>query len=1464
MRFRAPRGTSLILLLLLAVSAVQLARNYSVQIELGRLKFSRPDESTRERLSRLKEQVFVTYFTSAPGRMPSHMRRVEPAVRNLLASFKSVSGGKLDYQIVDPDADPDLASYASRRGVAPFRTRHVSRDAYSEKTVWSALMIEYGARDSVVIHAIGPEHLPRLQRVFAEHLRQLEEPRLPVIALAAPDAYSELVEVLSKRARVLRVNLDGGSSLPQQADLLFWIEPATMGESRLREVNRFLETGHSLVLTASRHKAVIRQERDHLEVLFRAQPFAAEPLLLDAGLRVHRDLALDQRAEQLTIGSQTVAAPFLIRCLPYEQDFRTFRAQPNGVLSFGVPAPFELDGARLSERGFSAEVLATTSQDTWIQERPESPVSLRALAPERGEPAPKLPLMVLLRHQDPWRGLVLACASSSPFADGSLRDERFAHSRMLDVLLDRLASSERLVYARVGGAESEPLPELTSSSRLLWRVVCVSSLPLLLFAHALFEGRTRPLRRPGEVHARRGLSWTALGSTAVVIALSVLMPKQLRWEATSEKLNGLAPESRRLAQQAAEGEITVEAVFSPRDLLPHRVRPLVKKVDDLLEEFRHAGAKMSVRPIEPERLNPAERAELKGRGIEPSTMTTQEEEGTTIHTFYSTLVFSSGGRREVLPFPDAASFENLEFRIAFALWRLQTGRQVHIGFATDVPRLTPAEAHENYQLKGLFAPAGSDVYSLARDMVRQSGFRVTHINPRQPVIPADMDLLVWLQPRRPAGLMLEATVRYLHQGGSVVIAAQHFNMQSRQYQGQNFGTVYWPQPQSPELEALYFPEIGVRLVREVLFDELKTQVTVESQRYREGKPELERMPSALPFLIRAAASNFSASSPITRGLGDQAFIWANYFELDDKRLGEQGIRATPLIYTSDRTWSYAWKGGWIPDALLTGPARSEDGTPRWLGRKAMAVLLEGSFPLPLTSLVAGQDSTRTADAETHDKAERPVQPGKSPAPGRLLLVACSELFKNAWLRGPEFRGDHFLLNAVATLALPPALASVMARRPVRPGFDYVGPARRLMWRSFIVATLPFVLVLLSVRAGIRSWFGPRESRLPKAPSPQRVDEPAPRPSALVLVLVLVLIACNWGLSYYRALERRPLDRMGRLLPRQLRQHIKLAILQVASGGRFHLYGRQKGIWRCVNYHNAPGDEERIQNLVTGILEAEGRLDPDASSQPWEYGFDASAMRTVSLHGPDFFKDRVNRDLQVLVHLGSSISGRDRCYARLGGKQDVWTIDRDLVKEIASPSENLPPLLDPYVVPKMWSIQAQGLREILVQPSQRGSYRLVLHEPAPGPDAQPPQGLPWQWWLETGGTHQTCNQATAAGYTAFLFAIPWKDVLDPRLWKSLGFEQPDARLTLVPLQGEPLELLLAKSSRERGIVLNTHFDSAYQLDSKILSLLFPSTSTFLGSEKQNPWQEWLDRSGGAFPQSLRFPGSQNLAPGVFAR
>lgn len=76
-----------------------------------------------------------------------------------------------------------------------------------------------------------------------------------------------------------------------------------------------------------------------------------------------------------------------------------------------------------------------------------------------------------------------------------------------------------------------------------------------------------------------------------------------------------------------------------------------------------------------------------------------------------------------------------------------------------------------------------------------------------------------------------------------------------------------------------------------------------------------------------------------------------------------------------------------------------------------------------------------------------------------MLFGCSELFKDHRLRTPEFRADHLLLNAVAELALPPELADVAARRPVRRGFDYVEPEARVRWRLLVLGAWPGAILL---------------------------------------------------------------------------------------------------------------------------------------------------------------------------------------------------------------------------------------------------------------------------------------------------------------------------------------------------------------------------------------------------------------------
>src|SRR6185503_17176335 len=158
------------------------------------------------------------------------------------------------------------------------------------------------------------------------------------------------------------------------------------------------------------------------------------------------------------------------------------------------------------------------------------------------------------------------------------------------------------------------------------------------------------------------------------------------------------------------------------------------------------------------------------------------------------LRLARGGREVVLAFPSARAFERTEFRLAFALERLGGRAAPKVAFASDVPRLSAAEAYE-YQKQGLFAPSGTDVFALARASLARNDLEVEHVNPRAPVMPEKSDVLVWLQPRRSIEPMMDVAIRHLVGGGKVVIAAQHFKLLSQQFRGADaFAPKLWPQP----------------------------------------------------------------------------------------------------------------------------------------------------------------------------------------------------------------------------------------------------------------------------------------------------------------------------------------------------------------------------------------------------------------------------------------------------------------------------------------------------------------------------------------------------------------------------------------------------------------------------------------------------------------------------------------------
>ncbi len=963
------------------------------------------------------------------------------------------------------DAGQSLVQHAVHQRVSPFRMRTVAHDAYADQTIWSSLHIAYGPHAPAVVNGVSPEHLPRLQSLIIGQVEQKDEPRRPIFGIAAnPSVYSQFSRWLSRHGEVVEVDLD--QPFPDEVDVLFWFDPTDVPSPLLRRLDEFISSGRSVVIAGSRHDV---RHLDGWEFEFRATDYDADALLSAFGLRAIDDLVLDRHSLAVPGEVAPMPAQFLIRCIGHNQDFRALGDHPNGHLLFTAPTPFAFDSEVLAQRRFTPTILATTSDGTSVGKMRYGKVRLDASEVWQSEPAPKLPLTVLLRPDEPWRGSVLFAASSAAFRNDWFVHENFAHRRLADVIVGALASDERLVIHRLEVDQPQMLPEMATTQRLFWRIVCILLIPAALVLVAWRRGAFRssgegPRTRIAIVNVSSGLAVHAVAGILIVVLLAAATAALgLRTDLTQGQLNRLAPHTRMIAANAVgERAVLVNLYFSRDEHLPPSMRPMLRRLRAVLDELRAVGADLDVRTHFPDDLEGEGRDALAARGIEPVRAVSHDEEVTTVRNIYCSVEFISAGASELLHFPDRDSFDTLEFRVAFALWRLQTGRQPHIAFIADIPRLSSAEMYHDFQQQNLFAPTGADVHAHARRLLEQAGFRITHVNPQSRALPdVEFDLILWMQPRRDILPLLQQTIERLHDGTPVLLAAQHFVIQSRQFSGDTFRMAYWPQPQVADLERFYLPELGAELVHEVVFDDVRAAMAIESQvRQSQQEREYGEQVSALPFLIRALASNFDTAHPLMRGLGDQVLPFASYIRLDPQRLESFGLRALPLITTSERSWTYNWTGGYLyADSatghrtdLLTGAERDDAGERQWAGRLPLAVLIEGRFPLPEEPLT-NRDIQSTEPLTFSDSV------GKE---SRLILIGNSYMFRNERLTDPDFRADHLLLNAAAFLALDEPLAAIAGHRRVAPGFNHVEERERLMWRGVVVSAGPALLMVFGV------------------------------------------------------------------------------------------------------------------------------------------------------------------------------------------------------------------------------------------------------------------------------------------------------------------------------------------------------------------------------------------------------------------
>ncbi len=213
---------------------------------------------TRATLGSLAEPVELTFvYSRRAGQEYPVVRAYAERVRELLASFRSVGGGNIRIEEINPAPFSEAEDEALAHGITGIRTD--GRDP-----LYFGLIGRNTVDDELVIPFLAPERESTLEYDLARLIARLDKPEPPVVGIVTDlanfrgDGQEGGYHALTEIARTFDIEPLGVSftSIPDRIDVLMLAHAATLTEAQTYLVDQFvLAKGRALILVDPASKA---------------------------------------------------------------------------------------------------------------------------------------------------------------------------------------------------------------------------------------------------------------------------------------------------------------------------------------------------------------------------------------------------------------------------------------------------------------------------------------------------------------------------------------------------------------------------------------------------------------------------------------------------------------------------------------------------------------------------------------------------------------------------------------------------------------------------------------------------------------------------------------------------------------------------------------------------------------------------------------------------------------------------------------------------------------------------------------------------------------------------------------------------------------------------------------------------------------------------------------------------------
>ncbi len=339
----------------------------------------------------------------------------------------------------------------------------------------------------------------------------------------------------------------------------------------------------------------------------------------------------------------------------------------------------------------------------------------------------------------------------------------------------------------------------------------------------------------------------AVGSITLLSSQS-----RARWDATSEKLHSLAPETVALLR-SLDQPVFIHAYFSPE--VPRSYVDARNGLVAMLREFEAASrGKVIAQVIETVKYSPAARAAEETYNIRANRLPPTEEGANAINEIFLGLAFTRGSEEFVIPFFDRGL--PAEYELVRSIRVVSRAKRKKVGILNAPVQLFGGL---DFQTK-----RQSQEWSIVAELRKQ--YEVAQVPPDADY-PADLDVLIAAQPSALTQPQAERLTGYVKSGKPVLLMLD-------------------PMP-AFNIELAPGPEGGLRALLEAVGVQWQTN-RIAWDNYN-PHPQFKSLPKEFVFVSKG----FNQKEPVTAGLQEVVLLYPGTLK------ARTDADAVPLLETSD-------------------------------------------------------------------------------------------------------------------------------------------------------------------------------------------------------------------------------------------------------------------------------------------------------------------------------------------------------------------------------------------------------------------------------------------------------------------------------------------------------------------------------------------------------------------------------------